>query len=57
MSQGRPDPPRLRLDPASHETLGQQILRRDGWRAARCRTWNSTTKGFAAILATTPRRT
>jgi ATP-dependent DNA helicase RecQ len=36
MSQGRPDPPRLRLDPVSYETLGQQILRRDGWRCQSC---------------------
>jgi 5-methylcytosine-specific restriction endonuclease McrA len=36
MSQGRPDPPRLRLDPASYETLRQQILRRDGWRCQSC---------------------
>ena len=36
MSQGRPDPPRLRLDPVSYETLRQQILLRDGWRCQSC---------------------
>ena len=36
MSQGRPDPPRLRLDSVSYETLRQQILRRDGWRCQSC---------------------
>jgi 5-methylcytosine-specific restriction endonuclease McrA len=36
MSQVRPDPPRLRLDPESYETLRQQILRRDGWRCQSC---------------------
>ena len=36
MSQVRPDPPRLRLDPVSYETLRQQILRRDGWRCQSC---------------------
>jgi 5-methylcytosine-specific restriction endonuclease McrA len=36
MSQVRPDPPRLRLDPVSYETLRQQILRRDGWRCQLC---------------------
>ena len=28
----------LRLDPASYETLRQQILRRDGWRCQSCGT-------------------
>ena len=27
---------RLRLDPASYETLRQQVLRRDGWRCQFC---------------------
>ena len=36
MSQGRPDPPRLRLDSLSYETLRQQILRCDGWRCQSC---------------------
>lgn len=31
-----PNPPRLRLDPASYETLRQQVLRRDGWRCQLC---------------------
>ena len=26
----------LRLDPASHESLRQQVLRRDGWRCQGC---------------------
>jgi 5-methylcytosine-specific restriction endonuclease McrA len=38
MSQVRPDPPRLRLDPMSYETLRKQILRRDGWRCQSCGT-------------------
>jgi len=29
-------PLRLRLDPASYETLRQQVLRRDGWRCQLC---------------------
>jgi 5-methylcytosine-specific restriction endonuclease McrA len=33
-----PKPARLRLDPASYETLRQQILRRDGWRCHACGT-------------------
>jgi 5-methylcytosine-specific restriction endonuclease McrA len=36
MSSMRPDPPRLRLDPVSYETLRLQILRRDGWRCQSC---------------------
>ena len=32
MNSTRPESGRLRLDPASYETLGQQVLRRDGWR-------------------------
>jgi len=31
-------PTRLRLDPASYESLRQQILRRDGWRCQFCGT-------------------
>jgi 5-methylcytosine-specific restriction endonuclease McrA len=31
-----PKPERLRLDPASYETLRQQVLRRDGWRCQFC---------------------
>jgi ATP-dependent DNA helicase RecQ len=33
-----PKPVRLRLDPASYETLRQQVLRRDGWRCQLCGT-------------------
>jgi len=33
--------PRLRLDPVSYETLGQQILRRDGWRCQSCGTMSN----------------
>ena len=36
MSSLRTDPPRLRLDPVSYETLRQQVLRRDGWRCQSC---------------------
>jgi len=28
--------PPLRMDPASYETLRQQVLRRDGWRCQLC---------------------
>jgi 5-methylcytosine-specific restriction endonuclease McrA len=31
-----PKPARLRLDPASYESLRQQILHRDGWRCQSC---------------------
>jgi hypothetical protein len=33
--------PRLRLDPASYETLRQQILRRDDWRCQSCGTMSN----------------
>ena len=36
MSLMCPDPPGLRLDPLSYESLRQQILRRDGWRCQSC---------------------
>ena len=36
MSQVRPNPPSLRLDPVSYEILRHQILRRDGWRCQSC---------------------
>jgi 5-methylcytosine-specific restriction endonuclease McrA len=36
MNSVRPDPPRLRLDPVSYDTLRQQVLRRDGWRCQSC---------------------
>jgi len=36
MSSIGPKPVRLRLDPASYETLRQQILRRDSWRCQAC---------------------
>jgi ATP-dependent DNA helicase RecQ len=32
---------RLRLDPLSHESLRQQILRRDGWRCQSCGTMSN----------------
>jgi ATP-dependent DNA helicase RecQ len=32
----RPKAAPLRLDPASYESLRQQILRRDGWRCQSC---------------------
>ena len=38
MSPIGPKTARLRLDPASYETLRQQILRRDGWRCQACGT-------------------
>jgi hypothetical protein len=60
MSQVRPEPPRLRLDPVSYEILRQQVLRRDGWRCQSCGAMSNLEihhKEFAAILATTPRRT
>ena len=31
-----PKPEHLRLDPASYETLRQQVLRRDSWRCQFC---------------------
>jgi 5-methylcytosine-specific restriction endonuclease McrA len=36
-----PKPTRLRLDPASCESLRQQILRRDGWRCQSCGTMSN----------------
>ena len=36
MSPIGPKTARLRLDPASYETLRQQVLRRDGWRCQFC---------------------
>jgi 5-methylcytosine-specific restriction endonuclease McrA len=36
MSLMRPDPPGLRLDPLSYESLRQQVLRRDSWRCQSC---------------------
>jgi len=36
-----PKPVRLRLDPASYETLRQQVLRRDGWRCQSCGTMSN----------------
>jgi ATP-dependent DNA helicase RecQ len=36
MSPIGPKPTCLRLDPASYETLRQQVLRRDGWRCQSC---------------------
>jgi ATP-dependent DNA helicase RecQ len=38
MSSIGPKPERLRLYPASYETLRQQVLRRDGWRCQLCGT-------------------
>ena len=36
MSLMRPDPPGLRLDPLSYESLRQQVLRRDSWKCQSC---------------------
>ena len=36
MSSESSNPLRSRLDPASYETLRQQVLRRDGWRCQFC---------------------
>jgi 5-methylcytosine-specific restriction endonuclease McrA len=36
MSLMRPDPPGLRLDPLSYESLRHQVLRRDSWRCQSC---------------------
>ncbi|MGA8619848.1 MAG: HNH endonuclease, partial [Candidatus Sulfotelmatobacter sp.] len=36
MSPESSNPLRSRLDPASYETLRQQVLRRDGWRCQFC---------------------
>ncbi len=41
MSPMRPDPPGLRLDVVSYETLRQQVLRRDGWRCQACGTMSN----------------
>jgi 5-methylcytosine-specific restriction endonuclease McrA len=41
MSLMRPDPPRLRLDRTSYETLRQAILQRDGWRCQSCGTMSN----------------
>ena len=41
MSPVRSDPPRLRLDPVSYETLRQQVLHRDGWRCQSCGTMSN----------------
>jgi 5-methylcytosine-specific restriction endonuclease McrA len=41
MNSTGPKPARLRLDPASYETLRQQILRRDGWRCQSCGTMSN----------------
>jgi ATP-dependent DNA helicase RecQ len=41
MSLISPKPARLRLDPASYESLRQQILRRDGWRCQSCGTMSN----------------
>ena len=41
MTPGRPDPPPLRLDPLSYESLRQQVLRRDGWRCQSCGTMSN----------------
>jgi 5-methylcytosine-specific restriction endonuclease McrA len=38
MSLVRPNPPQLRLDPASYDRLRQQVLRRDSWRCQSCGT-------------------
>ena len=37
----RPKGARSRLDPASYESLRQQILRRDGWRCQSCGTMSN----------------
>jgi len=36
MNPMRSDPPRLRLDPTSYESLRQQVLHRDSWRCQLC---------------------
>ncbi len=36
MSPASSNPPRLRLDPVSYESLRQQVLRRDSWRCQFC---------------------
>ena len=36
-----PRPLRLRLDPASYESLRQLVLRRDGWRCQSCGTMSN----------------
>jgi ATP-dependent DNA helicase RecQ len=36
MTPIRPKPARSKMDPASYETLRQQVLRRDGWRCQWC---------------------
>ena len=41
MSSIRSKLPRLRLDPASYETLRQQVLHRDGWRCQSCGTMSN----------------
>ncbi len=41
MSPVRPKSTSLRLDPASHEDLRQQVLRRDGWRCQKCGTMSN----------------
>lgn len=41
MSLMRPDPPRLRLDRTSYETLRQAVLKRDGWRCQSCGTMSN----------------
>jgi 5-methylcytosine-specific restriction endonuclease McrA len=38
MSEIRPIPRRVRLDPIAYEDLRQQVLRRDGWRCQLCGT-------------------
>lgn len=60
MTPIRPKTARLRLDPASYETLRQQVLRRitgDANRAAQWRSWKSITNNFGAIWEMTPKRT
>jgi 5-methylcytosine-specific restriction endonuclease McrA len=41
MSSIEPRLPRLRLDPASYESLRQQVLRRDSWRCQSCGTMSN----------------
>jgi 5-methylcytosine-specific restriction endonuclease McrA len=41
MSSMCPDPPRIRLAPASYENLRQQVLRRDRWRCQSCGTMSN----------------
>jgi len=36
-----PKLPRLRLDPVLYESLGQELLRRDGWRCQLCGTMSN----------------